>query len=58
MTSTRTKPIRVFQVATGTKLVHVPYKGGGLALVDLVAGQIDMVLSDMAPACRGRRIRS
>ena len=40
----------VFQVATGTKLVHVPYKGGGLAVVDLVAGQIDMVLSDMAPA--------
>ena len=40
----------VFQVATGTKLVHVPYKGGGLAVIDLVAGQIDMVLSDMAPA--------
>jgi tripartite-type tricarboxylate transporter receptor subunit TctC len=40
----------VFQVATGTKLVHVPYKGGGLAVIDLVAGQIDMVMSDMAPA--------
>jgi tripartite-type tricarboxylate transporter receptor subunit TctC len=40
----------VFQLATGTKLVHVPYKGGGLAVNDLVAGQIDMVLSDMAPA--------
>ncbi len=40
----------VFQVATGTRLVHVPYKGGGLAVNDLVAGQIDMVLSDMAPA--------
>ena len=40
----------VFQLSTGTKLIHVPYKGGGLAVIDLVAGQIDMVLADMAPA--------
>ncbi|MBC7782189.1 MAG: tripartite tricarboxylate transporter substrate binding protein [Proteobacteria bacterium] len=40
----------VLQVATGTKLVHVPYKGGGLAVLDLVAGQIDLMLADMAPA--------
>ncbi len=40
----------VFQFATGTKMVHVPYKGGGLAVLDLVAGQIDLVLADMAPA--------
>jgi tripartite-type tricarboxylate transporter receptor subunit TctC len=40
----------VFQVATSTKMVHVPYKGGGLAVIDLVAGQIDMVFADMAPA--------
>ena len=40
----------VFQVATGTKFVHVPYKGGGLAVADLVGGQIDMAFADMAPA--------
>ena len=40
----------VFQVATGTKFVHVPYKGGGLAVTDLVGGQIDMAFADMAPA--------
>jgi tripartite-type tricarboxylate transporter receptor subunit TctC len=40
----------VFQVATGTKFVHVPYKGGGLAVADLVGGQIDLAFADMAPA--------
>ncbi|HUP94525.1 MAG TPA: tripartite tricarboxylate transporter substrate binding protein [Burkholderiales bacterium] len=40
----------VFQQATGTKFVHVPYKGGGLAVTDLVGGQIDLAFADMAPA--------
>jgi tripartite-type tricarboxylate transporter receptor subunit TctC len=40
----------VFQVATGTKFVHVPYKGGGVAVADLVGGQIDLAFADMAPA--------
>jgi tripartite-type tricarboxylate transporter receptor subunit TctC len=30
-------------------LVHVPYKGGGPAVVDLVAGQVQLLFSDMAP---------
>lgn len=32
------------------KMVNVPYKGGGLALVDLMAGQIDFIVSDALPA--------
>ena len=32
------------------QMTHVPYKGGGLALVDLMAGQIDFIVSDALPA--------
>lgn len=31
----------------GTKLVHVPYKGAGPAVIDLVAGQIQMQFASM-----------
>jgi tripartite-type tricarboxylate transporter receptor subunit TctC len=40
----------VFQSATGTKLVHVPYKGSVLAVAATVAGEINMTFADMAPA--------
>ncbi len=33
----------------GVKMVGVPYKGGGLAVNDLLAGQIDMMVSDALP---------
>ena len=36
--------------AAGIKIVHVPYKGGILAVLDLVAGQLDLMFADMAPA--------
>ncbi|WP_295857315.1 tripartite tricarboxylate transporter substrate binding protein [uncultured Xylophilus sp.] len=32
----------MFQLATGTTMTHVPYRGSGAALVDLVAGQVDV----------------
>jgi tripartite-type tricarboxylate transporter receptor subunit TctC len=32
----------LFQQATGTSMVHVPYKGSGAALTDLMAGQVDV----------------
>jgi tripartite-type tricarboxylate transporter receptor subunit TctC len=31
-----------FQLATGTQMTHVPYKGSGQAIVDLLSGQVDL----------------
>lgn len=38
-------PMELLQSATGAKLVHVPYKGNGPALVDLISGQIQVMLA-------------
>jgi tripartite-type tricarboxylate transporter receptor subunit TctC len=35
----------MFQSMTGTRFQHVPYRGGGPAMQDLVAGQIDMIIA-------------
>ena len=40
----------ILKASAGIDIVHVPYKGGILAVTDLVAGQIDMVFADMVPA--------
>lgn len=41
-----------FQILTGTKLTHVPYRGSGQALIDLVAGHVD-VMFDQLPSSIG-----
>lgn len=38
------------KLKTGLELVHVPYKGGGAALIDAVGGQVPMVINSV-PAC-------
>jgi tripartite-type tricarboxylate transporter receptor subunit TctC len=51
----------ILKTATGVNITHVPYKGGILAIMDLVAGQIDMVFSDMVPAVpqiKGGKLRA
>ena len=40
----------LFQTLTGTKLVHVPYKGTGPALNDIVAGHVDLIFMELASA--------
>ena len=37
----------LFQVVTGTRLMHVPYRGSGPAITDLLGGQIDMVIETL-----------
>jgi len=39
----------LFQSVTGTKLLHVPYKGNPEALGDLMGGQLSIVFSGMPP---------
>jgi tripartite-type tricarboxylate transporter receptor subunit TctC len=39
-----------FKSVTGADLVHVPYKGGGPAMTDLMGGQIPMLFSSLGPA--------
>lgn len=35
----------LFQFQSGTQLLHVPYKGSGPAMADLIAGHVDMSVS-------------
>jgi tripartite-type tricarboxylate transporter receptor subunit TctC len=37
----------IFQSLSGTKLLHVPYKGGGPAMVDLIAGHVDILFASV-----------
>jgi tripartite-type tricarboxylate transporter receptor subunit TctC len=39
-----------FKSVTGANLLHVPYKGGGPAMTDLMGGQIPMLFSSLSPA--------
>lgn len=36
-----------FKHATGTQMVHVPYKGSGPAVVDTVAGQVEVLFDNL-----------
>jgi tripartite-type tricarboxylate transporter receptor subunit TctC len=38
----------LFQLETGAKFVHVPYKGAGPALIDLMGGQVDMLFDQLS----------
>ncbi len=50
----------VFKSMTATDLVHVPYKGGGLALNDVIAGQVPVTFAtavETLPQVRAGKLR-
>jgi tripartite-type tricarboxylate transporter receptor subunit TctC len=50
----------LFKTLTGTQLNHVPYKGAGPAMQDLLGGQVDLMFDGMgssAPQIRGSKLR-
>ena len=40
----------LFKMATGTNIVHIPYKGAGPAVIDLLAGNVQMMYSNPTAA--------
>jgi tripartite-type tricarboxylate transporter receptor subunit TctC len=51
----------LFKHMTDTEIVHVPYRGGGTALNDLIAGRVHLMfesLNSIAPHARSDKIRA
>ena len=51
----------LFKLLSGTQIVHVPYKGGALAINDLMAGQVDLMfesLNSIAPHAKSGKVRA
>jgi tripartite-type tricarboxylate transporter receptor subunit TctC len=51
----------LFELASGARLNHVPYKGSGPALVDLMGGQVQVMFDNMSsglPQVQGGKLRA
>jgi tripartite-type tricarboxylate transporter receptor subunit TctC len=51
----------MFKVMTGTDLLHVPYKGGGPAIADVISGVVHMTFGNMPtvlPHAKSGRVRA
>ncbi len=51
----------MFKVMTGTDMIHIPYKGGGPALQDVIGGQVSMTFGNMPTVlghARGGKVRA
>jgi len=52
--------LELFKVKTGVQINHIPYKGAGPAMQDLLAGQVDLMFDGMgtsSPQIKGGRLR-
>lgn len=50
----------LFNIMTGLKMQHIPYRGAGPALNDLIPGRVDVMFNNMAavmPLIRGGKLR-
>jgi len=53
--------VELFDMMTGTKMLHVPYKGLSPALTDLISGQVQVMFSSavaMLPQVKSGRLRA
>ncbi len=53
--------VELYKMAAGVNLLHVPYKGAGPAVVDLLAGHVDLMVANptsVAPHVRTGKLRA
>ena len=53
--------MELFKLLSGTKIVHVPYKGGAAGIADLIAGQVHLMmesLNSITPHAKAGRVRA
>jgi tripartite-type tricarboxylate transporter receptor subunit TctC len=51
----------LFKAMTGTDIVHAPYKGGAMAINDLIAGHVQLIfesLNSITPYARSGKVRA
>ena len=52
--------VELFKTITGTFITHIPYRGAGPMMTDLLAGQVDLAFDGMGTSSaqiKGRRLR-
>jgi tripartite-type tricarboxylate transporter receptor subunit TctC len=53
--------MELFKLMTGTRMLHVPYKGSQLAIADVISGQVQVICDNIAsiiPHVQANRVRA